>query len=139
MSFLLDTNVVSELRKGDRADPNVRAWFDALDPSGLYLSVLVIGELRRGVEAVRRRDGRAATALDRWLKSVVDEADDRILDVTVEVATAWGKLNVPDPLPVIDSLLAATAHVHDLVVATRNVSDFERTGVPVLNPFASPP
>jgi hypothetical protein len=139
LSFLVDTNVVSELRKGSRADANVRAWMRSVDAEDLYLSVLVIGELRRGIESIRRRDGAAATALDRWLTTVVHDCADRILDVTIDVAAAWAELNVPDPLPVIDSLIAATAHVHGLTVATRNTSDIGRTGVPVVNPFEDPP
>lgn len=138
MSFLVDTNVVSELRKGPRADGNVRAWFEAADDGELFLSVLVVGELRRGVESVRRRDPRSAAQLDRWLRRVTGGYGDRILPVTAEVAEAWGHLNVPDPLPVIDSLLAATALVHDLTVVTRSVSDIARTGVPVVDPFRGP-
>ena len=134
--ILLDTNVVSELRKGDRADTNVRAWLSSTDSEALFLSVLVVGELRRGIELVRRRDSASATALDRWLTTVVRDYDDRILEVTADVAEAWAHMNVPDPLPVIDSLLAATAHVHGLTVATRNTKDIARTGVPVINPFS---
>ena len=134
--ILLDTNVVSELRKGDRADTNVRAWLSSTDSDALFLSVLVVGELRRGIELVRRRDSASATALDRWLTTVVRDYDDRILEVTADVAEAWAHMNVPGPLPVIDSLLAATAHVHGLTVATRNTKDIARTGVPVINPFS---
>jgi predicted nucleic acid-binding protein len=120
LSFLVDTNVLSELRKAKRTNANVR----------------VIGELRRGIANVARRDPAAATALDGWLRTVISHYADRILDVTVEVAQVCGTFNVPDPLPVVDSLLAATAHVHGLTVVTRNVVDIARTGVPVLDPFA---
>ena len=136
MSFLLDTNVVSELRKGERADANVRAWFSAVDDSDLYLSVLVVGELRRGIDNVARRDSKSAIALEAWLRSIISAYSERILDVSIEVAQVWGRFNVPDPLPVVDSLLAATAHVHGLTVVTRNSADVGRTGVPVLDPFA---
>lgn len=139
MSFLVDTNVVSELRKGARADARVRAWFGAVDGNEIYLSVLVVGEIRRGIESLRRRDRASATALDRWLAKLVADCHERILDVTLDVVTVWGTFNVPDPLPVIDSLLAATAHVHGLTVATRNGSDIARTGVPVVNPFERAP
>lgn len=139
MSFLVDTNVLSELRKGKRADVNVRAWIRGVDPDALYLSVLVVGEIRRGIEAIRRRDRAAATSLDRWLATVMTDCADRILDVSLDVASAWAVFNVPDPLPVIDSLLAATAHVHGLTVATRNTIDIRRTGVPVINPFEPSP
>lgn len=137
MSYLLDTNVVSELRKGRRADKHVQAWFRGVDDDALFLSVLVVGELRRGVENIRRRDRAAATALDRWLDTLMTAYADRILEVTTEIAAVWGRFNVPDPLPVIDSLIAATAHVHDLTVVTRNTVDIDRTGVPTMNPFTA--
>lgn len=135
MSFLIDTNVVSELRKGDRADRGVRRWIAAAPDEQLFLSVLVIGELRKGVELVRRRDDKGAGALDHWLRQISAEYADRILPVTVDVAEAWGRLNVPHPLPVVDSLIAATARVHGLTMVTRNTADIGRTGVPVVNPF----
>jgi predicted nucleic acid-binding protein len=138
--FLIDTNVISELRKGHRANPHVTAWLGRQNDDQLFLSVLVVGELRRGIERIARRDKAAAMALEAWLNRVVHAHEDRILPVNLEVAQAWGRLNVPDPLPVMDSLLAATAHVHGLTVVTRNSADFQRTGVPTLNPFlkASP-
>lgn len=135
MNYLVDTNVLSEVRKGDRADHAVRAWFAQTEEHGLFLSVLVVGEIRKGVERMRRRDPAQALALDAWLRRITRQYADRILPVTTDVAETWGKLNVPDPLPVIDSLLAATAHVHGLTVATRNVDDIARIGVPVVNPF----
>ena len=133
--YLLDTNVVSELRKGDRADAGVQAWFERHTTDSLWLSALVVGELRRGAELVRRRDSKAGRTLTRWLDGVVADFGDRILPVTTEVCQQWALLNVPDPIPVIDGLLAATAVVHDLVLVTRNTADVERTGVPSLNPF----
>lgn len=136
MSFLVDTNVISELRKGERAHAGVREWFESLEEDEIFLSVIVIGEIRRGIESVRRRDPRGASSLDRWLRSLTTAHEDRILPVTPRIADAWGRMNVPDPIPVVDGLLAATARVHDLVVATRNVRDIERTGVAVLNPFS---
>ena len=135
MSYLIDTNVISELRKGDRAHQGVRRWFESLEPDEIFLSVLVTGELRRGIESIRRRDPRAASALDRWLKRVVASHEGRILPVDGPVAEAWGRLNVPDPLPVVDGLMAATAKVHGLTLATRNIRDVERTAVSTLNPF----
>lgn len=135
MSYLIDTNVISELRKGDRAHKGVRRWFESLEPDEIFLSVLVTGELRRGIESIRRRDPRAASALDRWLKRVVASHEGRILPVDGPVAEAWGRLNVPDPLPVVDGLMAATAKVHGLTLATRNIRDVERTGLSTLNPF----
>lgn len=137
MKFLLDTNVVSELRKGARADRNVVAWFESLDADDLYLSVLVVGEIRRGIERIRRRDPKSAQALDRWLSALSAGFEDRILPVDRPVAEEWGRMNVPDPLPVVDTLMAATAKVHGLVLATRNVKDVASTGVRTLNPFVA--
>lgn len=135
MKVLIDTNVIAELRKGARANPNVRAWFAALDPEAVVLSALTIGEIRRGLESLRRRDPVSARALDRWLRRLVADYEDSILPVTLEIAEEWGRLSVPDPLPVIDGLLAATARVHHLTLATRNVKDVARTGVDLVNPF----
>jgi predicted nucleic acid-binding protein len=136
--YLLDTNVVSELRKGGRADPHVRAWFEEHLAEQLWLSVLVVGELRRGVELLRRRDAQAGEVLSDWLQMVTTDFGDRILPVTIEVSERWAMLNVPDPLPVIDGLLAATALERDLVLVTRNTGDVVRTGVAVFNPFTRP-
>lgn len=136
--YLLDTNVVSELRKGTRADPHVRAWFEEHVAEQLWLSVLVVGELRRGVELLRRRDAQAGAVLSDWLHTVTTGFGDRILPVTIEVSERWAVLNVPDPLPVIDGLLVATAIESDLVLVTRNTADVARTGVAVVNPFARP-
>jgi len=137
LSYLLDTNVISELRKGERADENVRAWFDQLGDEEIYLSVLTIGEIRRGVESVRRRDPDSAVALDSWLARLGEAYRDRILPVDREIAEEWGRLNVPDPLPVIDGLLAATAKVAGLTFATRNVADVEGSGVKLVDPFSA--
>jgi predicted nucleic acid-binding protein len=136
--FLLDTNVVSELRKGARADAGVQAWFDEHTSDQLWLSVLVVGELRRGVELLRRRDKRAGKRLSDWLGTITTEYGDRIIPITTEVCERWAMLNVPDPLPVIDGLLAATALERDLTLVTRNTVDVERTGAALVNPFASP-
>lgn len=136
MSYLIDTNVISELRKGARTDRHVVDWFAGLAEDDLYLSVLTIGEIRKGIERIRLRDRRAAASLERWLREVVEAHRDRILPIDEAVAQEWGRLGVPDPLPVVDGLLAATAAAHGLVLATRNVKDLRRTGVPLLNPFA---
>lgn len=134
MSFLLDTNVVSETPKRS-PDPGVNAWLASVHDTDLYLSVLVVGEIRRGVERLRRRDGRRADRYDAWLTALLLNYGDRILAVTVEVAQQWGKWNIPDPLPAVDGLIAATAMVHDLTLVTRNASDFQRPGLRVMNPF----
>lgn len=136
MSFLVDTNVISELRKGARANAKVGDWFRSVDDAELYLSVLVIGELRQGVERLRRRDPPAAAKLDRWLHELIDHHAERTLPVDVAVADRWGRLNVPDLVPAIDGMLAATALVHSLTLVTRNTRDVRRTGVQYLDPFA---
>lgn len=136
MSWLVDTNVLSELRKGDRADAGVRSWFEAARPEELYTSVLVLGEVRRGIESIRRRDAASARALEHWLARLTGGFADRILPVDARVADRWGMLNVPDPVPTVDGLLAATALVHDLVLVTRNVRDVASTGARVLDPTA---
>ena len=135
--FLLDTNIISELRKKDRADARVQEWFDRNNDAELWLSVLVVAELRRGIELRRRRDKIAASTLWAWLESLVIDHRDRILPVTIEIAQRWGVLSVPDPLPWIDGLLAATALEHALTLATRNTDDVIRTGVALVNPFAA--
>ena len=137
MSYLLDTNVISELRKGERADANARAWFGELADEEIYLSVLTLGEIRRGVESVRRRDPDSAAALDSWLARLGEAHRDRILPVDQSIAEEWGRMNVPDPLPVVDGLLAATAKVTGLTFATRNVADVEGSGVELVDPFSA--
>ena len=136
MTFLLNTNVVSEIRKRERADRGVRRWFEAAAEDSLFLSVLVLGEIRRGVELKRRRDPHAAQHLEAWLSSLEVTFSDRLLPVDSAVSDVWGRLNVARPLPSVDGLLAATAIVHGLTLVTRNTDDFARVRVPLLNPFA---
>lgn len=133
--YLLDTNVVSELRKGPRADGNLLSWFARQPDESLFLSVLVLGEIRRGIESIAQRDKATASALEAWMIRLAGAYEQRILPITREIANTWGRMNVPDPLPVIDSLLAATAQVHGLTLVTRNAKDVARTGVLVINPF----
>lgn len=134
--FLLDTNVVSELRKGPRANAGVAEWIGPIDDADLFLSVVVAGELRQGVERLRLRDPKQATHLDQWLQTLIDDYAERVLPVDGRVAEQWGRLNVPDLVPAVDGLLAATAIVHGLTLVTRNVRDVERTGARILNPFS---
>jgi toxin FitB len=134
VSFLLDTNVVSEIRKR-KPDPGVVAWFTSVSADDLFLSVLVVGEIRQGVARLARRDRAQAETYDRWLDQLIEAYGDRIAPITSEVAQVWGRLNVPDPLPVVDGLLAATALVHGWTLVTRNVDDVGSTGVRLLNPF----
>lgn len=135
--YLLDTNIVSELRKRSRADVALLSWLDGNRAEEFWLSVLVVGELRRGVELIRRRDVVSAVVLAEWLDSVVADYGDRILPVTGGICEQWARITVPDPLPMIDGLLAATAIEHDLVLVTRNVAGVDSTPVRVIDPFAS--
>lgn len=135
MSLLLDTNVISELRKGSRANPNVVLWFTGVREEEIHLSVLVVGELRRGVERLREQDSAQAGALEGWLGQVVRDHTERILPVDIRVAQQWGRLTALRSASVIDTLMAATAQVFDLVLVTRNVKDVAWTGVSYLDPF----
>jgi len=137
LSYLVDTNVISELRKGSRCNAGVASWFAGVSPEGIYLSVLTLGEIRKGIENIRRRDERTAEVLEVWLSEVVATHSDRILPVDEGIADQWGRYNVPDPLPVLDSLLAATASAHGLTLVTRNLKHVERTGVACLNPWSA--
>lgn len=137
--YLVDTNVVSEVRKRSRADKGVMAFFReaAQNDSDLYLSVVTVGELRRGVEIIRHRgDKPQATRLEHWLDGVLREFASNILAVDEEIGQLWGRLRVPHPEHLLDKLIAATALIHDLTVVTRNVDDFAGTGARVLNPFS---
>ncbi len=135
MSCLVDTNIISEVRKGDRCDPNVARWWATLNEEDLHLSVLVLGEIRKGIERVRPKDSTQAEAIERWLDTVRTEFEGRILPVDEAVADEWGRMNAPNAVATLDGLLAATAKVNGLTLATRNVSDVERTGVSFVNPF----
>ena len=137
MSFLIDTNVVSELRKKKLCNPRVAAWFGGIGDETLFLSVLTVGEIRRGVERIRARDSRQASALNSWLAVLIEQFGDRILPIDQAVADEWGRLPGRDNLPVIDALIGATARVHGLTVATRNIKDVSRTGALCLKPFES--
>jgi len=135
---LLDTNLVSELRKvrSGEADPGVAAWADGVDASSLFLSSITLHELELGVLLAERRDPTQGVLLRHWLEQAVMPAfAGRILAVDAAVARRSAALHGPDPKPFRDGLIAATALVHSLVVVTRNLADFEATGVPLLNPW----
>ena len=135
MTFLLDTNVLSETRKR-QPDAGVIEWVTATPSDQLYVSVLTLGEIEQGIARIRGRgDHQQAAALERWLREIVVGFADRILPVTLPVASAWGRQQHIQPLPVVDALIAATARVKGLTVVTRNVKDFQRTGIQVLSPF----
>jgi predicted nucleic acid-binding protein len=136
--YLIDTNVISELRKKRSTNPGVRDFFkessDTNNP--LYISVITVGELRRGVEMIRHRgDKIQASQLDRWLNKLLASYEDNILDFTQSEAQVWGKLRTPHHENAIDKQIAATALTYDLTLVTRNIGDFEATGVSLLNPF----
>ncbi len=136
--YLIDTNVISEIRKGDRANVGVRQFFNAAiqNNARLYVSSITIGELRRSVDLIfHRGDTRQGKLLENWLNSILEHYQDNILSVDCEIALLWGKMRVTDPQHALDKLIAATALNYDLIVVTRNVKDFESTGVSLLNPF----
>jgi hypothetical protein len=135
VSFLLDINVVSELRRGDKTSPGVLDWFDDQDPRELFLSAVTVSEIRQGIEQLRARDARQSVLLDRWLKGLVEFYEDRLLYVDGDVAEEWGRLLARRGAPAVDTLLAATARVHDLTIVTRNTRDFRSLQVRLLNPW----
>jgi predicted nucleic acid-binding protein len=134
MSYLLDTCVLSELRK-PKAHPGVVAWLAGIQPDEAFLSVLTLGEIRRGIELRRAKDQAAARSLERWLLGLETHYADRILSITSVIADRWGRLSLAQPLPVTDGLIAATALEHKLTIVTRNTDDFTRAGVSLLDPF----
>jgi predicted nucleic acid-binding protein len=138
VTWLVDTNIISEVRKGPRCHPAVAAWWARVDDGELFLSVLVLGEIRRGVEALRPRDPAQAAAIDAWLGGLTTAFSARILGIDARVAERWGRIAVLRSVPVIDALMAATAAVHGLTLVTRNQRDVEGLGVRVLDPFVSP-
>lgn len=133
--FLLDTNVVLELRKRERCNPAVSEWATKVPPDRNFLSVLVVGELIRGVALKRRTDPASAEALQKWINRLTQLYGDRILPVTLEIAEEWGRFSATRSLPPEDGLLAATAHVHRLTLVTRNVKNVEGLAVALLNPW----
>ena len=138
--YLVDTDVISEARKGLSAHRGVREFFRAVigDGVGVYLSAITIGELRQGVEVIRHRgDRQQAQRLSRWLDRVSADYADSVLLFDAEIAQVWGRLRVPNPENPLDKQIAATALVFDLTVVTRNVVHYSSTGVRVLNPFVA--
>jgi len=136
--YLLDTNLISETRK-TRADAGVMAFLTAADAAGLFLSVLTLGELRKGVEAKRRTDAVAAAHLSAWVDGIETTFADRVLPLDAAAARLWGELSASRTLPVIDTLIAATAITHGLTLVTRNTHDVAGTGVPLVDPWRGTP
>ncbi len=137
MKFLLDTNIISEIRKRDRAHPNIVRWVAHTPVEEIGTSVLVLAEIRRGIELKRRSDPEQAKSLDRWFSQMRTGLRDRVLPIDEPVAEAWALLGIPNPLPLIDGLLAATAKVHGLTLVTRNVANIAVAGVSLLDPFSA--
>lgn len=134
MSYLLDTNVVSETRRRT-PDAGVIAWLGAVGQEQLFVSVLTLGELANGVARYRRRDARAAESLAHWLQGIELLFADRVLPIDAATAMTWGEMGADRSRPVIDTLLAATAQVHGLTLVTRNLKDVADLAVPVLDPW----
>ena len=136
--YLVDTNVISEARKRSKANKGVQDFFKLVtsERTPVFVSVVTVGELRRGVELIRHRgDTRQAAQLEKWLDKLLVKYQDFILDFDKNIAQLWGRLRVPHPENALDKQIAATALIHDLTVVTRNHKDFTKTGVRTLNPF----
>ncbi len=136
--YLIDTNVLSEIRKKQKANKGVRQFFELItkEEENVYVSVVTIGELRRGIELIKHRgDTRQANQLEKWLGVILNDYQDNILSLDEDIAQLWGTLRAPHPENALDKQIAATALIHGLTVVTRNSKDFTKTGVKVLNPF----
>ena len=136
--YLIDTNIISEIRKKSKANKGVRTFFKQVieDETPIFISVVTVGELRRGVELIRcRGDARQAAQLEMWLVALLAEYQDHILDINQDIAQLWGRLRAPHPENALDKQISATALIYELTVVTRNHKDFVKTGAPVLNPF----
>jgi predicted nucleic acid-binding protein len=136
VKYLLDTNVLSETRK-PRGDEGVKRWISSVPADDLYLSVLVVGEVRRRIERLKRRDLQQAEVYEAWLDAVLGDYADRLIPVDAEVADEWGRMSVPETVPIVDGLMAATAKVRGMTFVTRNTVGVARTGVRLLNPFGA--
>ncbi len=134
--YLVDTNVVSEIRRGNS---QAIAWLRSVDPSTIYLSVITLGEIMRGIAVKRRSDPRTATHLEEWLRKLRHDHRNRILPITDQIAVEWGRIAAQRPRGDADGLIAATAIVHDLIVVTRNIGDFDDTGALIVNPWDQKP
>ena len=135
MPFLLDTNILNELRKGARCDPNVSNWAAKESTQSHYISVLSLGEIRKGIELLRKKSPEKCIPLEDWLQKLHSDYANCTIAITAEISKRWGELSAHRPLPVIDSLLAATALEHGFTLATRNTKDFDGLGISIVNPF----
>lgn len=135
MNYLIDTNIISEVRKGEHCNAAVAAWYDLIDDGSLYLSVLVLGEVRKGIERTRPKEPARAKALEKWLAEVRKAFAGHILPIDDAVAEEWGRMAGGRSIPTVDGLLAATAKVHRMTLVTRNLADVADLGAKVINPF----
>lgn len=135
MNYLIDTNIISEVRKGSACNPRVAAWYGSIDDESIYLSALVLGEIRNGIEQARPKEPAKALALEKWLSTLSRSFAERILPVDRAVADEWGRMSAKRPVSTVDALLAATAKVHGITLATRNTTHVTDLGANVLNPF----
>ena len=135
MSYLIDTNIISEVRKGARCNAHVSAWYVSVTDEDLFLSTLVLGEIRKGIELARPRDSGKAEALERWLEEVEAAFNGRVLGIDNAVSDQWGRMGAIRPIPAIDGLLAATALTDNMTLVTRNDRDVAGLGATVFNPF----
>jgi len=135
VKHLIDTNIISEVRKGAKCNRHVAAWYESIVDADIYLSVLVVGEIRKGIERARPNNPAQASALEQWLTEMVRSFAERILPIDQAVADEWGRMSAKRSLSTIDALLAATAKVNGMTLATRNISDVVNLGVRVLDPF----
>jgi toxin FitB len=118
VNYLIDTNIISEVRKGDRCDANVATWYASINDADIYVSVLVLGEIRKGIERARVSDPNRAQALDTWLRTLVQLFADRVLPVDLSAADEWGRMSAKRPVPTVDALLAATAKIHRMTLGS---------------------
>jgi len=130
--YLVDTNVLSEARRGSC---EARTWFNAVDPGTVYLSVITLGEIMRGIALKQRTDARAAASLTVWLEQLRNDHAQRIFPISDRVALEWGRLAAQRPRGMADGLIAATAAIHGKIIVTRNVADFSDAGIPVIDPW----
>lgn len=137
MNVLGDTNVISELKRGHKADRNVVDWIAAMQTDQIFTSVVVLGEIRRGIEQIARRDKPQGQGLERWYTSIRERLGDRVLPVDETVMTIWARISVPNMLPAYDGLIAATAIAYDLTLVTRDKLDYRRTGLRVIDPWST--
>lgn len=139
MNYLIDTDIICEIRKGAKCNANVAAWYASIDDSEIYLSALAVGEIRKGIERARRQDPPQARALEKWLTAVAEAFAERILPIDQLVTEEWGRMVASRPVSAIGALLAATAKVHAMTLVSRHIAAVADLGADLLNPFEHHP